>query len=183
MATTKALRADGRRNRERLIEAARELVRRDGSHASLEEVARRAGVGSATLHRHFPSRQTLLEAVFRDGIAQLCAHAGAQPGTDPATELTVWLEDATAYIAGNRGLGNTLISGPDPIPPEELCATDLLVDALSPLVVRARASGALRSGVTAEDLMTLANAIGLATEGDETAARRLLRFAVNGVRS
>ena len=63
----KTLRADGRRNRERIVAAAVKLVARDGAQASLEEIARRAGVGSATLHRHFPSRGALLEAVFRDG--------------------------------------------------------------------------------------------------------------------
>src|SRR3954470_24825033 len=73
----KSLRADGRRNRELLVAAATELIGRDGAQASLEEIARRAGVGSATLHRHFSSRHALLEAVFRDGVAQLCERASA----------------------------------------------------------------------------------------------------------
>jgi len=83
----KTLRADGRRNRERIVAAAVELVGRDGAQASLEEIARRAGVGSATLHRHFPSRRALLEAVFSAGVEHLCARAAAQPGEDPGAAL------------------------------------------------------------------------------------------------
>jgi len=179
----KTLRADGRRNRERLVAAAAELIRSDGAQASLEEIARRAGVGSATLHRHFPSRHALLEAVFRDGVAQLCERAEAQRGEDPGAELATWLEEATAYIATNRGLGVALLAGPDGLTPDEICSTDILVDVVDVLVTRASSAGALRAAVTARDLMTLVNAIAVATENDGTTARRLLRLAVTGIRA
>jgi AcrR family transcriptional regulator len=178
----KPLRADGQRNRERIIAAAAELVGRDGAQASLEEIARRAEVGSATLHRHFPSRRALLEAVFRVGVAQLCSRAAAQPGVDPGAELAAWLEEVTVYTATNRGLAVALLAGPDGLSPEELCCTDMLLGVLDVLVARASSVGALHAGATTEDLMILANAIAVATEDDPTTARRLLRLALTGIR-
>ncbi len=182
MDRTKTLRADGQRNLERILEAAAELVRRDGAQASLEEIARKAGVGSATLHRRFPSRRALLEAVFRAGVTDLCERAAAQPGDDPGPELAAWLEDLTVYAATNRGLATALLAGPDGLSPEEICATDLLLGALEVLVRRAWVAGALRAGATTKDLMILANAISVATENDPESARRLIRLALAGMR-
>lgn len=181
MSPTRTLRADGRRNRERLIAAAATLIRRDGAQASLEEIARNAGLGSATLHRHFPSRHALLDAVFREGVEQLCEHARAQPGLDPAIELDTWVEDTTAYIADNRGLGIALLGGPEGVTADEVCVTDRLIDELQVLVERAAAAGVLRAGVTAQDLMTLMNAIATATEKESATARRLVRLALAGI--
>jgi len=182
MEHVKPLRADGRRNRERIIAAAEELVARDGAQASLEEIARRAGVGSATLHRHFPSRQALLEAVFRDGVAQLCARAGAQSGVKPADELADWLEELTVYTATHRGLAAALLAGPEGLTPEELCCTDMLLGVLNVLVARASSADAIHANATAEDLMKLVNAIAIANEDDPLTARRVLRLALTGIR-
>lgn len=182
MDRVKKLRADGQRNRERLVAAAAELVARDGAQASLEEIAQRAGVGSATLHRHFASRRALLEAVFRAGVAQLCERAAAQPGEDPGAELAAWLEEVTVYTATHRGLATALLAGPDGLSPEEVCCTDMLLGVLDVLVSRAAAAGALQAGATTRDLMTLANAVAVATENDPGAAARLLRLALGGVR-
>lgn len=178
----KTLRADGQRNRERIVEVAARLVARDGAQASLEEIARQAKVGSATLHRHFPSRHALLEAVFRDGVAQLCARATAQPGRDPGAELASWLEELTVYTATHRGLAAALLTGPDGLTPEEICCTDMLLEVLDVLVARAACAGALHACATTEDLMLLANAIAVATENDPCAAGRLLRLALTGIR-
>lgn len=178
----KTLRADGQRNRERIVAVAAKLVAKDGAQVSLEEIARRAGVGSATLHRHFPSRHALLEAVFRDGVARLCARAGAQPGEDPGAELVAWLEDVTVYTATHRGLAAALLAGPDGAAPEEICCTDMLVEVLGVLAARASSAGALHAGATPRDMMMLVNAIAAATEDDPAAARRLLGLAVAGIR-
>ncbi|MBX3261610.1 MAG: TetR/AcrR family transcriptional regulator, partial [Labilithrix sp.] len=140
----KALRADGERNRNRILASAAKLIARDGAEASLEEIARRAGVGSATLHRHFPSRRSLLEAVFRDGVARLCARAAAQTGEDPSAELAAWLEELTVYAATHRGLAAALLAGPDGLAPKAICATDMLCDVLDVLVERASRARALR---------------------------------------
>ncbi|AKQ65863.1 Transcriptional regulator, TetR family [Myxococcus hansupus] len=182
MERVKPLRADGQRNRERLVAAAAELVGRDGAQASLEEIARRAGVGSATLHRHFPSRQLLLEAVFRDGVAQLCERAAVQPGEEPATRLATWLEEVTVYTATHRGLAEALLTGPEALTAEEICCSDMLLEVLDALVARASSAGAIQAGATSEDLMTLANAIAVANEDDPDTARRVLRLALAGIR-
>ncbi|RKG56413.1 TetR/AcrR family transcriptional regulator [Corallococcus sp. AB011P] len=182
MEQVKRLRADGRRNRERIVEVAAELVAREGAQVSLEEIARRAGVGSATLHRHFPSRQALLEVVFRDGVAQLCARAAAKPGKAPAAELADWLEEVTVYTATHRGLAAALLAGPEGLSAEDICCTDMLLKVLQVLVERASSVGALHAGATPEDLMMLANAIAVANENDPLTARRVLRLALTGIR-
>ncbi|MDC0719911.1 TetR/AcrR family transcriptional regulator [Nannocystis bainbridge] len=183
MERAKKLRADGQRNRERIVAAAAELVARDGAQASLEEVAQRAGVGSATLHRHFSSRQALLEAVFRAGVAQLCERAAAQPGEDPGAELAAWLEEMTVYAATHRGLATALLAGPDGLSTEEVCCTDMLLGVLEVLVARASSAGALQAGATSRDLMVLANAVAVATENDPATTSRLLRLALTGIRT
>jgi len=174
-------RADGRANRERIVAIAATLIARDGAQASLEEIARAANVGSATVHRHFPSRRALLEAVFRDGVAQLCARAVAQPGRNPGAELCTWLEELTVYTAANRGLATALLAGPDGLSPEEVCCTAMVLDVLRVLVERAAAASELRAGVTSEDLVMLTNAIAASNEADPPAARRLLRLALSGI--
>lgn len=181
MSSSKPLRADRQRNRERILEIAAGLVAQHGAELSLEEVARRAGVGSATVYRHFPSRQALLEAVFRSGVAQLRDRAAAQPGAEPGAELAGWLEELTVYTATHRGLATALLAGPEGLSPEELCCTELLLQVLEVLVARAAAAGALRSGTAAADLMRLSNAISVATENDPDTARRLLRLALAGI--
>lgn len=182
MEQVKRLRADGQRNRERIVTAAAELVARDGAQVSLEEIARLAGVGSATLHRHFPSRQALLEVVFRDGVERLCARAAASPGKKPAAELADWLEEVTVYTATHRGLAAALLAGPDGLTAEDICCTDMLLDVLKVLVARASSAGTLHAGATAGDLLRLANAIAIANEDDPLTARRVLRLALTGIR-
>lgn len=177
----KALRADGRRNRERILAAAEELIAQEGANVSLEAIARRAGVGSATLHRHFASRGALLEAVFRDGVTQLCAHAAEQAGREPGAELVAWLEELTVYAATHRGLAAALLAAPDGIVPEQVCCTALVRDALDGLVARATAAGELKPGVCTGDLLLLSNAIGAATEAEPDTAVRLLRLATSGL--
>jgi AcrR family transcriptional regulator len=173
-------RSDRRRNHERLLAVATDLVACDGAQVSLEEIARRAGVGSATLHRHFPSRRALLEEIFHEGVARLCRRAGELSRDDPGTGLVTWLEELTLYTTNTRGLAASLVSGPGGLPPEDTCH-GMLLDAANDLVTRAVEAGAVRSGVEAADLIVLTNAISLATEGDPATAGRLLRLALNGV--
>ncbi len=179
--TMKTLRADGARNREQIVVTAAKLVKKHGASVSLEEIARRAEVGSATLHRHFASRGALLHAVFREGVEELCANATAQPGKAPGAELATWLEALTVYTATHRGLAAALLAGPDGLSREDICCTDLVRDALDVLVKRA--GRALRPGVTTDDLLTLTNAIAAATEDDPVTARRVLRLAFVGIAS
>lgn len=175
------VRADRRRNHDQLVAAANVVVARDGAQASLEEIARRAGVGSATLHRHFPSRRALLEAVFHDGIERLCQRADELLAGDdhPQWALETWLIELTGYTTMTRGVATTLLAGPDGGIAERDTCRGMLGDAATRLVEHA--SGTLRPGVAAVDLVLLTNAISLAGEGDLVGTRRLLDLALGGI--
>ncbi|MEV0353312.1 helix-turn-helix domain-containing protein [Nonomuraea sp. NPDC050680] len=175
-------RADRRRNRQRLLEAAEAVIERDGAQASLEEIARRAGVGSATLHRHFPSRHDLLNAVFHEGVERLGRRARElADSTAPCDALAMWLEELTTYTTTTRGLATALLSTPDGAIAAEDSCHGLLHHAAARLVADAEEAGVLRTEVTVHDLMALANAISLASDGDPDSAHRLLRLALGGV--
>jgi len=179
------LRADARRNVEKIVSAAGALIAEHGAEASLEEVARRAGVGSATLHRHFPSRQVLLEAVFKDRVEALCAKARdllAEP--DPGEALFTWLRAVGAHAVANRGLGASLLHADDPTLGKT--CHDMITDAGDALLACARAAGVVRPGITIGELLKLVSAIALATEREPDGAAeadRLLAIAIHGVRA
>jgi AcrR family transcriptional regulator len=176
------MRADARRNHERLVAVAGEVVAEQGADASLEEIARRAGVGSATLHRHFPSRHALLEAVFRDRVQALCDLATdllADPS--PGAALETWLRAVVAHIAANRGLGTSLVTGPGGA---ELGSSThaMIIAAGDGLLTRAQRASAARPELATADLLTLLGGISLVTEREPERADRLLTVVLNGVR-
>lgn len=187
-AARRPLRADARRNHERIVAAAHEAFAAHGAGASLEEIARRAGVGSATLHRHFPSRWSLLDAVFRDRVEALCAKAHQYAReSEPGTALFSWLRDFNAYAATSRGLVASLVHDgrdPGPVRQQDGCIT-MITAAAGELLRRAQRSGAARPGIRIEDLLALVSTISLATEhqDDDEQARRLLDIAIDGVRA
>lgn len=166
------MRADARRNRDRLVAVASEVVSEQGAEASLEEIARRSGVGSATLHRHFPTRLSLLDAVFAERVDTLCALAVELSAThEPVEALTRWLAAVVQHAVRNRGLATSLLHGTG-----DSCHAKILA-AGEDLVVRA----ALRPQVTTTDLLKLANGIAMAAGTDEETADRLLTLALTGL--
>ncbi len=173
------LRADARRNYERVIAAAAEVFAEQGADGSLEEIARRAGVGSATLHRRFASRRDLLLAVFQDGIESLGRRAAELArDLEPGPALVAWLRAVATYTAEHRGLAVSLL--PSSGPPASACHATL--DAAGePLLRRARETAAVRPDVTLADLLTLVNAIAMATERDPGEADRLVALALRGI--
>ncbi|WP_054812569.1 TetR/AcrR family transcriptional regulator [Nocardia arizonensis] len=163
-------RADARRNRDKLVAAASAVIAEAGAEASLEEIARRAGVGSATLHRHFPRRAELLEAVLRDRVRALCARAQellTAPSAGAA--LMAWLREVVAHAATSRGLGPAL-TGYESDPAFSPHA--MIRSAAQQLLVRAQDEGSVDSSVTVEDVLQLANGISLAAESPADPARR-----------
>lgn len=185
--TGRPMRADARRNYDRILATAEVAIARHGADASLEEIARRAGVGSATLHRHFPSRRALLEAVFHDRVEALCARARELAGdAEPGPALVVWLRAVGAYVADTRGLAASLIGGArDGGPPQGDACYAMIADAGAELLRRAREADAVRPGVSIDDLLALVNAISLAAEhgpGGAAEADRLLALAIDGIR-
>jgi AcrR family transcriptional regulator len=181
------LRADARRNYERILAAAQEAFAAHGADASLEEIARRAGVGSATLHRHFPSRRSLLEVVFHDRVEALCTKAQEHAEkSEPGAALFSWLRDLNAYAAASRGLAASLLHdgrNADLLQQNDGCKM-MITTAAGELLGRAQQTGAVRPGIRTEDLLTLVNAISLATEhhDDDAQAGRLLDIAIGGMR-
>jgi len=170
------MRADARRNRELLVSVAGEVVAEQGADASLEEIARRAGVGSATLHRHFPSRHELLDAVFGDRVAALCASADALlTSPDAGAALVTWLRAMVRHAAANRGLASSLLKGTG------ASCHAMILSAGGRLVARAQESGELREDVTIAELLKLVNGIALATEETPQQADHLLTLTVEGL--
>jgi AcrR family transcriptional regulator len=179
-------RADARRNYARILAVAEQEVAAQGAGASLEQIARTAGVGSATVRRHFPTRQALLTAVSRKRVEALCDRArDLAAAGDSRTALLDWLSDVVAYCVSARGLAAALSyddRGEDPVHGNACSAA--LEAAGDPLLRRAVRDGALAEGVTVADLITLIVGIALATEhGLDPAARadRLFRLAVAGL--
>ncbi|MEV4211276.1 TetR family transcriptional regulator [Micromonospora sp. NPDC049662] len=174
------MRADAQRNYDLIVEAAAEAIARDGAYASLEEIARSAGVGSATLHRRFPSRWSLLQAVFRTCVQNLAGRAEdllAEP--DALAAFTTWLREVTVYATTTRGLAVTLLNAP---PEENETCGATLCAAGEKLLRRAVEQGTVRADVVMADVMTLANAISLAAQpADATKAERLLALSLAGI--
>ncbi len=107
----RALRADARRNRDKLVEVAADAFARDGIDTSLEEIARTAGVGIGTLYRHFPNRDALLEAVFRRNVDDIADQADQLLETLPADQaLAEWMSRFVRYVATKKGLASHLKS-------------------------------------------------------------------------
>ncbi len=179
------LRADARLNYDRIVAAAGALIAEHGADASLEEIARRARVGSATLHRHFPSRQVLLEAVFKDRVEALCAKArDLLAELDPGEALFTWLRAVGAHAVANRGLGASLMHGGDPTLGNTCHA--MIISAGDALLARARAVDVVRPDITITQLLKFVSAISLATEQEpdgRAEADRLLGIAIDGVRA
>jgi len=179
------MRADARRNYERLLATAAAVLKEQGTDASLEEVARRAGVGIGTLYRHFPTRAALLEAVLQETMGTLQARAkelAAEP--DPAQAVLLWLRDLAKDAAVYRGLAAAvmvnLVDGHG-----EFGSCTSMLSAAEELLLRAQRSGAVRAEVQMPDLVTAVNALVWALEqggGDWTQFDRIFTVFADGLR-
>ncbi|GHF67054.1 TetR family transcriptional regulator [Streptomyces mashuensis] len=154
------LRRDARRNRELLVAAARELYAEQGLGAPLDEIARRAGVGNATLYRRFPTRGALIEAVFGDSLGgTLRRGEEARAAEDPWEGLVRYLEHIFEGLATDRGSNDLMTTGIPDIP-----SLDALKvhhhETVSLLLARARDRGAVRADVVVEDLLFALAALG-----------------------
>ncbi|MCD0449997.1 TetR/AcrR family transcriptional regulator [Actinocorallia sp. API 0066] len=167
-------RADARRNRERLLSAAREVVAEQGAQASLRDVARRAGVGLGTLYRHFPNRDALLEALLGAGFDRLTARARVLlDAPDPGAALRAWLTELADGVALHRGLSASLVAvlADETSPLYASCSA--LREAGSALLTRAQAHNAARPDLDGTDLFTLIGALAwIADQPTPIATRR-----------
>jgi AcrR family transcriptional regulator len=176
-------RADARRNYTRILEVAVDEVAAHGVEASLEQIARVAGVGSATVRRHFPTRRALLDAVFHERIEVLCTSAhDLADAPDPRGALLEWLAAVMDYGTTASGFADALVL--EGAAHEAAACATKLADAGTPLVQRAQHAGVVIPEVTVIDLITLITGIALATEHhpDPAAeADRLLNLAMAGI--
>src|SRR3954467_3044173 len=176
MTKTPQMRADARRNRDKLLVAAVALFGEEGTDVSLEAVAKRAGVGIGTLYRHFPTREALLEAAYRNEVAQLSDAADELLAAHPPDEaLALWMDRFVAYAGAKRGMGNALRAM---VSSSELFADarSMNVAAIDRLLAAGAAAGTIRTDVGAEDVLHAMGAIwSLGGDGWDDHARRLLR--------
>lgn len=184
--TRRKPRADSLRNRELLLDAAAHVFSAGPSQASLEAVARRAGVGIGTLYRHFPTRENLFEAVYRhevDHLADLAERLAAGDG-DPVAALRIWLHANVRLVAAKKGMLEALQLGAHS--PSELKAYSFgrLTDAMALLLSRAVAADAIRADIAPEDLYaTLVGIFYSHGAADwQAVALRLVDVIVDGLR-
>jgi AcrR family transcriptional regulator len=178
-------RSDAVRNRALLIAAARTSFANCGSNATLEVIAKSAGVGIGTLYRHFPTRDALVEAVYRSEVEALCTAAQELLVTLPADEaLAEWMQRFVSYVATKRGMADALRS----MVASRVGLFDdcrlALVTAVETLLAAGARSGLVRSDIEASDLLRAIGGICLGS--DEGAlggsSRRLVALLVDGLR-
>lgn len=176
------MRADAARNLERLLAAARDLFVERGPDIPLDDVARRAGVGNATLYRHFPTRGDLIVAVYADEVEALCRQGvelAAAPGA--GTALFEWLDAFVVHIAEKRPLALAVTDNPDHRRArlfEDWHRS--ITEVAARLLRRAAAEGAVRTDLAVTDLLALTSAAAIASSGPEH-ARRLLALLRSGL--
>lgn len=177
-------RADAQRNRDRLLAAAEAALNAHGAGASLDDIARAAGVGNATLYRHFPTRAMLIEAVYDQRIAVLCALAAElSRAREPGRALNEWLRALAVHIADSRVLGEALMTAHDGSagadPPQTAAWHRAIFDAAEPLLSAARSAGTIRPDLDFMELMALTAAV--ARAADPARAGRFLDILIEGI--
>jgi AcrR family transcriptional regulator len=178
-------RADSTRNRQLLIDAAKAGFTDVGLNVSLEEIARRAGVGIGTLYRHFPTREAVVEAVYRREVEQLAEAVPQLLQTSPAGEaLHKWMHLFVDYIATKRIIAPSLGAAAGRTSTLYASSVELITNAISTLVKRAIASGDVRKDIDPSDLLRAMVGVsyGNPDAGWEASARRLINLLMDGLR-
>lgn len=182
---TRPLRADAQRNRERLLEVAAHAFSHDGPEVTLESIARDAGVGIGTLYRHFPTREALVEAAYRNELARLCAGVPELLASNQAdVALRTWMDRFIDYLVAKRGMAAALraviASGGDPF----AASRESLLDAVGALLAAGAADGLLRADIEPMDVMVSLSGLSLVAGAPEQReqAGRLLDLLLDGLR-
>jgi AcrR family transcriptional regulator len=180
------LRADARRNHERVLAAAREVFADQGRDAQMDDVARRAEVGVGTVYRHFPTKEALIEALAVDSFERVTAMAKeALEHDDPWEALTSTLWAGAEILAADRALAELMAEIPGSIISGSTLEDELNA-AVSELVRRAQEAGALRHDVVLDDIPMLMCGVGAATRKNHRCAdawRRHLMIVIDGLRA
>jgi AcrR family transcriptional regulator len=178
------MRADARRNYERLLVAGREAFTERGEQASMDDIAKRAEVGPGTLYRHFPHREALLAAVYRDDVDVMAKRAEELAGTLPPFEaLSTWLHEQLGYIKAKLGITAVLKSIlKEDTETFEWCR-DNMRNAVGSLLEAAQDAGAIRRDVDHITVLRLAHGVGMASENVPEMADRMLDLVIDGLRA
>lgn len=186
-AGVRPLRADAKRNRARVLEAARVCLATDGHDAQIDDIARKAGVGVGTVYRHFPTKDALLEALATDHFHRLADSARtALEHPDPWEGLSGFFSRAAEWQANDRALAALMAAEPDVVRRAAMDRADLH-EAVAKLVERAQAAGRLRADIVSDDVPMLLCGIGRATRvgsaGPTMSWRRYLAIMLDGLRA
>jgi AcrR family transcriptional regulator len=178
-------RSDAQRNRARILEVAKEAFTRFGADASLDDIAKQAGVGAGTLYRHFPTRDALIEAVYRSEVEKLAGAARKMAETVPPMEaLRSWMLLLIDYIGAKHIIApalNSLVGGPARLYED---SRSLIQGAIDELVKGAKKSGDLRTDIDATDLLRAMIGISHVGTGHDwqQSAKRLVEILIAGSR-
>jgi AcrR family transcriptional regulator len=180
---SRPLRADARRNRDRLLEVAVRAFSQDGPDVPLDAIAREAGVGIGTLYRHFPTRDALVEAAYRTELDRLCDAAPVLLAQLPPEQaLRAWMDRFVDYITTKRGMADALkaliASGGNPY----AHSRDRMLTAVESLLAAGVAAGTLRPDVLAPDVLAGLSGVTLAA-GERDQAGRLLDLLADALRA
>lgn len=178
-------RSDAQRNRERILEAAKRAFTRHGANASLDDIAKRAGVGPGTLYRHFPTRDALIEAVYRSEVEKLAAaQRNFAESMQPVEALRAWMLLFVDYIAEKHIIApalNSVVGGPSRLYEG---SRELIQGAIDELVKRAKKSGDLRKDIDGSDFLRAVIGVSHLGSGPDwhKGARRLVDILIAGSR-
>lgn len=179
VASRRPHRRDAARNYDALLAAAREAFAENGAEASLEDIARRAGVGIGTLYRNFPTRRHLFESVYADEVNALCRVAEDVAAQEPWQALTSWLRRFVDYTVTKRAIREALNDESEIF----LACRDSMYQAGGPLFERAQVAGEARGDMTFDDLLRMVAGITATNFPDDTQRDRVLAIALDGVRT
>jgi AcrR family transcriptional regulator len=172
-------RADARRNFDALLAAAREAFTQHGASASLEDIARRAGVGVGTLYRNFPTREALIEAVYVDEVVALQQAARDTEKLEPWDALRSWLHRYIEYVGTKRALIEVLNRHTEVM----LACRAMLYGAGGPVVRRGQVAGVVRADTSIEDIVRLLSAVAGVAYEDEAQRTRILDLTIDALRA
>jgi AcrR family transcriptional regulator len=182
---TRPLRADAQRNRDRLLDCAVRAFSQDGPDVTLEAIAKEAGVGIGTLYRHFPTREALLDAAYRNELARLCDAVPDLLATmPPDVAMRTWMDRFADYMMTKRGMADALraliASGGNPF----AHSRDRLTTAIATLLDAGAAAGTLRSDIEPADVLASLGGVTLAAgePAQRDQASRMLNLLMDGLR-
>lgn len=182
--TGRPMRADARRNRQRVFDAARELFSTAESDPSMEQIARSAGVGIGTMYRNWPSRSALVEAIYREDLAGLTAGAAHYHDEhEPWDALVLWLRDYLDHARSKRGMLTELSVAFDARPELLSESRRQVVEATNVVLEPAQRAGVVRDDLTAADLMQLVRGIVLSAIVPPDRYTMLLDVVLDGLRA